>query len=297
MKRIFFVLSLMLAVLSYATAQESVKKDTAWKFGGQFVFTLSQASFNNWAAGGEDSRAGNSRLGLFGNYIKGKTAWENNLDLAYGLSRQGSQREFRKIDDILELNSKFGLKASEKWYYSAYLNAKTQFSEGRKYLDDDSTYNVISNFASPLNINFAIGADFKPNKYASLFLSPINSKLMYVNDTSLSTLNSLEPGEKLRYELGFIAKFKYQKDIIENINFMTKLDLFADYLQFETLKDLDVSWEILLTMKVFKVISVNLNTHLIWDNNIKSVDEKTGLLGDPKIQFKEIFGAGISYKF
>jgi hypothetical protein len=295
MKRIFTSLLLAIFAIGCIKAQEAEKKDTAWKAGGQFVFTLSQASFTNWAAGGQDSRTGNSRLGLFGNYIKGNIAWENNLDLAYGLSKQGLEKEFRKIDDILELNSKLGLKATEKWYYSILFNAKTQFSEGRKYLENDSSI-VISDFASPLNINLAVGADYKPNKFTSLFLSPINSKIMYVNDTSLSVLNSLDPGQTLRYELGFIAKFKYQKDVVKNINFMTKLDLFADYLQFESFKDVDVSWEILLTMKVFKVISVNLNTHMIWDNNIKSTKDD-GSLGDPKIQFKEIFGAGISYKF
>jgi hypothetical protein len=296
MKRIVLVFCLVLSVLANLTAQDSVKKDTAWKFGGQFVFTLSQATFKDWAAGGQDARAGNSRLGLFGNYVKGNIAWENNLDMAYGLSKQGDQ-EFRKTDDILELNSKFGLKASDKWYYSALLNAKTQFSEGRKYLEGDTTYIPVSNFAAPLNINFAIGTDYKPNQYTSLFLSPINSKLTYVNDTSLSVLNSLDPGQKLRYELGFIAKFKYQKDLIPNVNFMTKLDVFADYLRFESMKDVDVSWEILLTMKVFKVLSINLNTNLIWDNDVKSVNKKTGILGDPKVQFKEIFGAGLSYKF
>jgi hypothetical protein len=296
MKRLLLFVILFASFWSQTKAQEIAKKDSAWKFGGQFVFTVSQAAFKDWAAGGQNARAGNSRLGLFGNYVKGNTSWENNLDVAYGLSRQGEQKEFRKIDDILELNSKYGHKGSEKWYYSALLNAKTQFSEGRKYLEGDTTYNVVSKFASPLNINLALGADYKPNQFASVFISPVNSKFIFVNDTSLSTINSLDPGQRFRYELGFITKMKYQKDIVENLNLMTKLDIFADYLHFTDIKDVDVNWEILLTMKVYKIISVNLSMNLIWDNNVKSTSSD-GTLGDPKVQFKEIFGAGLSYKF
>jgi hypothetical protein len=295
MKKILFVTIITLSFLNI-NAQDTVKSDTAWKFGGQFILSVTQASFTDWAAGGQNTKSGNSRLSLFGNYVKGKTSWVNNLDLAYGLSKQEPQKDFRKNDDLLELNSIYGHKASDKWYYSAMFNAKTQFTEGRKYLPGDSTYKLISQFASPLNINFAIGMDYKPNKYASVFLSPINSRIIYVHDDSLSTLNSLDPGQNLRYELGFIAKMKYQKDLLENVNLMSKLDLFADYLHFNSMKDLDVSWEVLVTMKVYKLLSINLNTNLIWDNNIKSTN-KDGTLGDPKVQFKEIFGAGISYKF
>lgn len=107
------------------SAQETTKRDSAWKVGGQFIFTVSQASFSNWAAGGQNSYAGNSRLGLFSNYIKNKSSWENNLDLAYGLSKQEMQRDYRKNDDLIELNSKYGYKATSRWYYSVLFGAKT----------------------------------------------------------------------------------------------------------------------------------------------------------------------------
>ena len=295
MKKLIAIIFYVLVYLSL-NAQDTVKADTAWKFGGQFVFTISQTNFKDWAAGGQNSFAANGRLGLFANYAKGKTSWENNLDMAYGLSKQENQKDLRKNDDLLELNSKYGFKAADKLYYSAMLNAKTQFSEGRKYLEGDTSFNVVSNFASPLYINFAVGIDYKPTKYTSVFLSPVNSKLIYVNDTALATLNSLEAGERLRYELGFIAKMQYQRDVLKNVSLMSKLDLFADYLHFESLKDVFLNWEVLINLKVFKALSVNLNTNLIWDNKVKSIN-KDGTLGDPKLQFKEIFGAGLSYQF
>ena len=64
---------------------------------------------------------------------------------------------------------------------------------------------------------------------------------------------------------------------------------------------MDVNWEVLVTFNVFKVLSVNLNTHLIWDKDVKFETGQFDLEGNPitesKLQFKEIIGAGIAYKF
>jgi hypothetical protein len=136
--------------------------------------------------------------------------------------------------------------------------------------------------------------NYKPNKHASLFMSPLNTKNIYVSDTKYALRYSIDSSKNFRSELGAIVKFKYEKELIKNINFLTKLDLFADYLEFAGVEDIDVNWEVLLTINVFKVLSINLNTHLIWDNDVLFTD------GDElksKWQFKEIFGAGIAYKF
>lgn len=289
----------------YVNGQDSVKKDTTWKIGGQFVLTFSQSSFTNWAAGGENALAGNTRINLFANYEKERLSWENNLDMAYGLSKQETVGELRKNDDLIELTSKLGYKSSKKWYYTALFGAKTQFDKGYAYAKADTLEDELkSAFLSPLDLNLAFGVDYKPNKQFSMFLSPLNSKLTYVKDDSLRVYNSLEPDQSFRYELGFIAKLKYQKDIIDDINLMTKLGLFADYLRlksFDDIKNIDVNWEVLLTMKIFKVISVNFNTNIIWDSDIVQIPDSEKNKPNPEkkalIQYKQIFGAGLTYKF
>jgi hypothetical protein len=143
-------------------------------------------------------------------------------------------------------------------------------------------------------LNYAIGIDYKPSKYLSVFISPINSRMIYMSDTSLSALNSLKPDQKFNYELGMIAKVYYEKEIRKNINVMSKLDLFADYRHLDCFKCIDMNWEVLLNIKLFKAVSININTNLLWDNDIKTVN-KDGLLGDPKLQIKEIFGAGLAF--
>ncbi len=276
-------------------------KDTAWKAGGNVTATFSQAYFDNWASGGENSFALNSRVNLFSRYQLNKVLWENNLDLAYGFTKQKST-DFRKNDDLFDFTSQFGYKASKKWYYSAIINIKSQFSTGYDYASEPA--DTISGFLSPLNVNLAVGMDYKPNEQFSVFLSPVNLKLIYVNDTAFSTRNSIDAGKNLRTEFGFIAKIKYQKEIIENINLMTKLDIFYNYLETNItlfdgssrFKSPYISWEVLINMKVFTALSINLNTHLIYDENFRQLDEE-GNAKNPKVQFKEVFGVGLAVKF
>ncbi len=277
-------------------AQTTPKKDTTWNTGGLFALTISQSNFTNWAAGGENSYSANGKLGLFANHTKEKSIWENNLDLAYGISNQ-SNVGLRKTDDLAELNSKYGFKANDKWYYSVVFNSKTQFDKGYQYSNIDSIEPlVISRAFAPMYLNLAIGMDYKPNKYTSLFLSPLNTKNIYVYDEKFGERYSIDSAMNLRTDVGALVNFKYEREVLENINFLTKLNLFANYLDLKGVDDVDLSWEVLVTMNVFKVLSVNLNTHLIWDKDVKTVNTD-GTLGDAKVQFKEIFGAGIAYKF
>jgi hypothetical protein len=301
-----FILSLLIVPSLWSQTADSVDqevtaRDTAWKAGGLVSLTFSQSAFSNWAAGGENAYALNSRFNGFVNYKFQKVYWENALDLAYGFTDQKSTG-FRKNDDFFELTSKYGYQAGGKWFYSAVLNLKSQFSRGFDYTVEPEE--TISDFLAPLYINLALGMDYKPNDNFSAFLSPANLKLVYVNDTVFSEKFSIETGKNLRTEVGFIAKIKYQKEIVENIDFLTKLDIFYDYLETsiiledgsERLRSPYVSWEVLINMQVFKALSVNLNTHLIYDETYRQTND-AGIRENPKIQFKEVFGVGLSLKF
>lgn len=292
-KVLLFTAALFCAITIHA--QDSVKKDTVWEFGGQFMFTVSQASFSDWAAGGENSRSGSGRIGTFANYVKNNVAWENSLVLAYGIAKQGDQNK-RKSDDQIELNSKFGYKASKKWNYAIDFNAKTQFDDGYTYSDVDSIPDTkVSEFMAPFYLNLALGADYKPNKNTSVFLSPLNAKVTYVKNDDYAARFSIDSGKTVNSSLGAIAKFKFEKELIKNVNFLTKLDVFADYKDLNGLDDIDYNWEVVVSMKVYKLLSINFNTHLIWDKDVQ-FENPDGTL-ESRLQFKEIFGAGLAYKF
>ena len=57
MKKFFSILVITM-ILGYAYSQETA--DTLWKFSGVTSVNLSQMALSNWAAGGENSLAGNA---------------------------------------------------------------------------------------------------------------------------------------------------------------------------------------------------------------------------------------------
>lgn len=266
-------------------------RDTAWKKGALLNVTFGQTYLSeNWAAGGEPSYTLNGKANLFLNYELGKLLWQNKLDMSFGFTNQ-KITGFRKNDDNLELTSSLGYKASKRWYYALVFSAKTQFYEGVKYTDTDTT--TISDFLSPLYLNFAPGMTYKPNQFLQVFLSPVNARLIYVNDIVFSERNSMDAGEQWRYELGMLGKMNYKRNLAENITLLSNLDVFFDYIDPKTPA---VTWEVLLNVKVFKVLSVNFNTILVYDENVLEETE-SGEYESVGVQFKEIFGAGIALNF
>lgn len=276
-----------------------------WKKGGVIGFNLAQTSLTNWAAGGEKSVAINGMFSVFANYKSEKSAWDNSLDLGYGVLNQGESDEFRKTDDKIDFLSKYGRKAYKNFYYAALFNAKTQMTRGYKYADD-GTETKISNIFAPAYFVAALGMDYKPNAYLSVFAAPITGKVTVVNDESLSNAGAfgVDPGSKSKSEFGGYIRMIYSKNdftqaILKNVTFTTKLDLFSNYL--EDPQNIVVNWETLIALKVNKYINVNLMTHLIYDDKVLfDVDDNNDGVVEKqiaKVQFKEIFGVGLSYKF
>ncbi len=274
------------------STMDSIKKDTAWKFGGTFALTFTQTGFTDWASGGQNNVILNNKTVLTANYAKNKSTWKNTLNMAYGTSKQGDQ-DFRKINDIAEINSKYGYKASKKWYYSALLTARTQFADGFEYPSDTAV--LVSRPFSPFELIVALGMEYNPNKYFSLFLSPMNYNSYYVKDTAFAERYSIDAGKHTRNDIGFLIRATYEKEVVKNLNVATVMDLSGAYERLNGLDDVDVDWEVLMTYNVFKVLAINLNTHLIWDKDVRFDDGNGGT--EARLQFKEIFGAGITYKF
>ncbi len=265
-----------------------------WKKGGMFALTFGQSSFTNWAAGGINSVTLNGISNLFANYKKDKLSWDNTLDLGYGIQNLGKDesKSTQKTDDKFDFSSKLGIKATDKLYYAALMNFKTQFTNGYNYPDDST---VISGFMAPGYLLFAAGIDYRPNKNLSVFIAPATSKTTFVNNQTLADAGAygVEAGKKVRSEFGGYFKAVYSKDIMKNVNLNTKLGLFSNYLH--NPQNIDVDWEVLLAMKINKFLTANLSTQLLYDDDILVPLEGGGT--GKRIQFKEILGIGFSVKF
>jgi hypothetical protein len=285
------ILSITALVLVYASlAQEVTREDTLWKFTGIVSLNLSQLSLTNWSAGGENNIAANGLIKLSPDYDNDTISWDNDLTLGYGLVKQGND-PYRKSDDQIEVTSKFGYKASKHWYYSILAAFNTQFDVG--YEDPDVRSVKISNFMAPAYLSVALGMDYKPNDHISLMIAPLSSKVTFVLDDDLSAAGSfgLDPNQTVRAEMGANIKFAYKQEILKNVELDTKLNLFSNYLDHPG--HVDVNWDLLLTFKVNEFISASLLTQLIYDYDIKFGPD----MDEDRVQFKELFGIGLTYKF
>ncbi len=269
-------------------------KTSNWTYKGNVGVNVSQTSFKNWALGGDGSISGLALLDLGANYAKDKTTWTNSFSARYGIQKIDDENARKNIDEFL-FNSKYGHKLKEKWSASALLTAQSQFTEGYSYEDPKDTSNrtKISNLFAPGYISTGIGVDYKPNDFFSLYLSPLTGKFTFVLDEDLSEIGlfGVDAGDKFRAELGSLFKADFNRDVMKNINLKTNLTLFSAY---DSYGNIDVNWDLLLSMKINKYISANISTSLLYDDDIEYIDENEVNHG-PKIQFKEVIGVGFSY--
>ncbi|HAQ65749.1 MAG TPA: hypothetical protein DCR43_07865 [Bacteroidales bacterium] len=301
MKKSIALFSLLMAIGHFTIGQTDTINH--WKKGFETGLGVTQVSLTNWAAGGDNSLAGNVFLNLTANYAKGKHIWDNNGQFVFGLIKNGEQ-SLRKTDDKIDFQSKYGYKAYGKWYYSALAGFKTQFANGFDYKVSDSS--AVSRFLAPAYLLFGLGMDYKPSENFSLFISPVTGRLTIVNDESLADAGAygvtkaeydtegklLKHGASTLMEFGASVMVNYKATLMENISMETRIQLFTDYLK--NPQNIDIDWRVLLVLKVNKYISANLSTNLIYDDNVKVVD-KDGNAG-PRTQFKEVFGVGFNYK-
>lgn len=302
-------------IISLSVKCQSTDSTIYWTNGGFASIVFNQISLTNWAKGGESSLSSAAFLNLFANYKKDGFQWDNSLDLGYGI-QSGEELGLRKNEDKIDLNSKVGLNAFNQVFYTALLNLKTQFTYGYNYPNDTD---VVSKFFAPAYLIISLGLDYKPADYFSVYLSPATGRFIFVLDQRLADQgaygvekavydnngNLINNGKTLKPEFGAYLKAFFKKDIIENVNLESKLALFNNYTDKDpgNRKNIDVDWETNIVMKINKFITANLILHLIYDENIKvpifekvnGVKTKVG--EGSRLQIKQVFGLGFSYKF
>lgn len=295
------------AFLTFSQATDT----TYWRKGGNSSLTFSQVSLTNWAAGGQNSASINGNFGVFANRIKGRGKWQNSLDIAYGLIKQGTG-DFDKSDDMINLVTKYGYRivnGNEKWFFSALLDFRTQFDEGFDAADDST---LISDFMAPGYLVFGLGATYDPNKKLSISYQPITGKFTFVGVQALADNgdygvdpatfdefgNKLTDGKNARAEIGSFFRAKYITDVFES-----RLELFTNYV--ENFGNVDVNWQNALTVNFTKVLSTNFFTQLLYDDDITIGADDNGdgeiVAADgevkQRVQWKSVIGVGLTYKF
>lgn len=293
MKRIYIVmLFAALATITYAQTDDKGYQEGAWVLKGVTGLNMSQTAMANWSAGGENSIAGNAYLNASLTYKKGNWLWVTNMVLDYGLSKTKSQG-MRKSSDKIGLSTQLGYSTDNVWFYTLMGDLNTQFAKGYDYPDKE---HQISNFFAPAYSNIALGMEWRPKSNYSLLLSPVSTKMTFVTDDYLSDLGAfgVDPGDHFKIEGGAFVKARAELPVMENVNLITTADFFTPYSK--DFGNIDVNWDVLISMKINKVLSATINTTLKYDNDVKTFDDN-GVKKGAKVQFKEVLGIGLAYNF
>lgn len=284
---------------------------TYWTKTNKVGFDISQVSFVNWNAGGNNSVSGLLKGQAVRKYERKNFTWNNEMILRYGINKQEGQ-ELRKTDDQIQVNSTAGFRTdtTSNWYYGGKFTFNTQFANGYNYPNTDD---AISRFFAPAYVFLGIGTEYvrKDIKF-NLYLSPLTQKTTLVLDQTLAdqgafgvtaavydpvTLELLRRGRKTRTEVGALVTSQWEKEVYKNINLENRLSLYSDYIN--NFGNIDVDWQLQLDMTVNQYVKANINTHLLYDDDIKAKEEINGeqVSVGPKVQLKQILGVGISYTF
>jgi hypothetical protein len=291
-----------------------------WKYRTEASYVLNQASLSNWVKGGESSISTVLDVTGYSDYDNKnlKLSSNNFARIKFGYMATG-QDGIRKNIDLLETNSKLNHKAFGKFDFSAILLFKTQIAKGRNYFKnaaEKDTSNLVSKFMNPAVLTIGFGLDYKPNKTTSINFSPFSYKGTFVTDPAYfhnkydstridQTQYGIAKNRKSLNEPGVSFMITNEFKPVETLTIINRLQLFTNYIH--NPQNVDVDWEMIATAKLNWFTDIRFNTHLVFDDDTKTVEQYKN--GKPilrpdgtekktaRIQFKEMLGLSLFFRF
>ncbi len=278
MKKISAIV-LLIATSFVITAQETTTPESNWTKKGTFMFIANQSTFDNWQAGGQSNLAGNIGVNYDFNLKKETLVWDNKLMGSYGLNKIKGQ-DTQKSDDRFEFNSLLGKKAKGFWYYSMFLNFKTQFT------DDLKNNPFSSEFMAPAYLQTGLGMLWKKSDDLKINIAPATSRFVFVMKDELSNIGAfgVDKGKNVRTELGASVSGYYKFKAMENVSVENILNLYSNYL--EDAQNVDVDFQLNIVMKINKYFTTNFAYQTIYDDN--------AFRG---LQTRQVIGLGLNFNF
>lgn len=265
------------------------------KFEASLQFSQAYVS-PNWYQGGNNNL--NMTANIYYN-VKLNTKYHPNLlfestvqyKLGVNSSPDDSLRNYSISEDLLQLNTTFGVKAANKWYYSVTAQFKTQIVNS--YFKNQ--HRLQSAFLSPGELTAGLGMTYSHANKKKTFtfdasLAPISYNLKICaqpNDKVTHASYGVPADKKYDMSFGSTAELKMFWQLCKNISYRTRLFAFTDYHYFQA------DWEHTLSMNVNNFLTTQVYAHLRYDTSTPPSD-------DPhwhKLQVKEILSIGFAYRF
>jgi hypothetical protein len=262
-------------------------------FDGSLQFSQAFVS-PNWYQGG------NSNLNMIANVLynvklnpKFNTRFicENSISYKLGLNNapEDSLHQYNISEDVLQVNTKLGVKAWDRWYYSVTGQFKTQLLNSYKV----NSHEMVAAFLSPAELNVGLGMTYNyENKRKTLSfaasIAPFSYNLKTCTNSNIDpTTLGIDEGHTTKSEFGSTVEINFKWQLTYNISYTSRLFAFTDYNYIQS------DWENTIDFAINRFMSTKLYAHLRYDSQTSRVEGSSW----HKLQFKEILSIGFAYKF
>ena len=225
----------------------------------------------NWKSGGTSSLGISLLFNGTANYQRGMHNWQGEADFLYAGQYSADGTGYRKTNDRLYLDTKYGYDLTQKWGLFTALNLLTQFASGYNYADDGHA-TLISSLLAPGYLTSSFGAEFHPNKRFNLRLAPVAPRVTVVRQPDRfrhpadTTIYGVKPGRSTFWQFGFQALAQLEQPLGPNADLKARYVLFVDYAR-PRLVDTSHRLDLTLTAKVNSLLNVTLGGIVLYDYN------------------------------
>ncbi len=229
-------------------------------------FNISQLALSNWSQGGENSLTWTLTGDFSYNYQSNNIEVKNNLRLAYGRTKLGSE-DFKTNNNDFYLESVI-LKKIDFPVDPYFSNTvRTSLTIGYNYGTTPKT--EIVNFFDPGYVTQSIGFYYEPNKEFNTRLGIGVEEVFTRNNTKYADNKSTPKIEKSGIEAGIESVTSLKKLVAENLLLKSKLRLFT---RFNSLDVWDVRWDNTIVAKINGFLNVNFTFLLVYqqDQSLKT---------------------------
>lgn len=244
------------------------------------VLNLTQASFDNWAQGGENNFAW--QLDLSSKFIYEQTTinWSNLASVSFGKIKVSNQDSRKTVDDI-RLQSVMTRKVSKLLNPYAAVTFGTQLKRGYDYTNPTKV--PISDFVDPAYFSQSMGMGYAPNQKLKARLGAALKETITDKYNKYADNPKTVKIEKKRLEVGIESVTNVQKNLGGSLVFTSELWLFSGL---EGYNKIDVKWDGLFSAQVAKYVNVRLNGKIFYDRDVSA-----------QRQVKQVLAIGLTYHF
>ena len=277
MRQLVTFLLLILALTAAAQPTPRLAADSIPADSIRYWGTHLRASLNaneallskNWKSGGTSSLGLSLLFNGKANYQRGHHNWQGTADFLYAGQYTDDDTGYRKTNDRLYLDTKYGYDLTKKWGLFTALNLLSQFAPGYNYADDNSA-TLISSFLAPGYFTGSVGVEFHPTERFNLRLAPLAPRVTLVRrperfrQPADTTIYGVAPGYSTDWQFGFQALMQLDQPLGPNADLKARYVLFVDYGQLR-LVDTAHRLDLTITAKVNNVINVSLGGIVLYD--------------------------------